>query len=145
MDKSLSQRIAGFLGAINCLLLIPTTLIEIGVLITGLISLVHFEFADLSFCLLITLIYLVGTTLLYGYYKHQRGETNKTLAIWLWIGTIAFNSIPLFWMLSNWASYNLIIQDKTTEFWFYNILGSYVSAVLLASAALICDSHRDFK
>jgi hypothetical protein len=144
MKKSLSQRIAGFLGIANCLLLIPTSLIEIGVLIASLISLVHFQFAELSFCVVITIIYCIGTLLLYGYYKHQRGETNKTSAFFLWVGTIGFNAIPFFWMLFTWAGNNFTLRDKTSEFWFYNILGCYMSVILLATMALINDLRREF-
>ena len=142
MEKSLSQRIARFLEIINYFLLIPTSLIEVGALVNGLILLVNFKFDDFFFCAGITLIYVVGTLLLYGYYKHSRGEVGKIVAICLWMGTILFNCIPVVFILSLLADHGNFTGGR---FWFYNIFGSYLSVILLAAVALIYDLRDEFK
>ena len=145
MEMSLSQKIARFLEIVSYFLLVPASLIEIWALVVGLITLVSSKFASLILMLVVSGIYCFGTLLLYGYRKHSRGATSKTSAIFLWVGTIGFNSIPFFWMLIAWPSNNFTIQDKTLEFWFYNIIGCYLSVILLAITALASDLRREFK
>jgi hypothetical protein len=148
MEMSLSQRIARLLEIINYFLLVPTTLIEIITLIWSFIALMNTKFQvsnlHLDVVFAIMAIYPFGTLLLYGYRKHSRGQTSKTSAFWLWVGTIGFNLAPLFWMLSIWANNNFTIRDKTSESWFYNILGYYMLVILLAITALINDLRREF-
>jgi hypothetical protein len=142
MEKSFSQRVARFLEIINYFVLIPTSLIEIFTILFGFNFLVTGESGALFFCVVITAIYAFGALLLYGYFKHSRGETSENTSFWLWVGTIVFNSVPvvlMLWILANDRNFT-----NEGEFWFYNILGSYLSVILLAALALISDLRHKF-
>lgn len=99
-------------------------------------------FVMLLFIIPIALIYCFGGLLLYGYYKHWRGEIDHVYAVWLWIGTILFNGFPLAMMLYDLIKNNFSVNGN--EFVFYNIFGAYQIIFLLAVVALIDDLRREF-
>ena len=142
--KSLSQKIARVFEIVNYILLIPTTLIELFTLLYGLIMVLAGGFVVLLLIVFITLIYSFGGLLLYGYFKHWRGEISQVRAVWLWIGTIIFNLIPVALLLWNLATTHFGVSDQATQFWLYNIFGAYQIMILLAVVALANDLRRRF-
>ena len=142
--KSLSQKIARVFEIVNYILLIPTSFIEIFVLFYGAQLLFSAGLTVLLFFIPTTLAYGFGGLLLYGYFKHWRGEISQVYAVWLWIGTIVFNLLPSAVLLHFLATTDFRDDDKASRFLFYNIFGAYQIIILLAVGALINDVRREF-
>ncbi len=142
--KSLSQKIARLFEIVNYILLIPTTFIEIFALFYGAALIFSAGATAILFFVPSTLAYSFGGLLLYGYYKHWRGEISEHYAVWLWIGTIIFNLFPSALLLYFLATTHFADDDQASRFWFYNIFGAFQIVILLAVVALINDLRRKF-
>lgn len=125
MEKTLAQKIAILLAIVNTILFIPTTFIVI-------IATFHvFGIPMLPF-------YIGGCFLLHGYYQRAVGKLSERRTIFLWVGTILFNVVPLLLMACLQlqfyiANFNL---NDSGAIWFWNTFSFFFATVFLAVVAL---------
>ena len=85
MEKTYSQKIALLLGIISIVLLIPSLL---GVFFACLII------AEVPvFTMVIWIVFIIGVTMLIGYFKHSSGNLDAEKVTILWVSTAIYNGI----------------------------------------------------
>lgn len=88
-EKNLSQKIARVFEIVDYFLLVPSILgLFFGLMMLG-------KPDSFMFGLGIFAVFIIGTILLVGYFKHSRGSLSEKSTVALWIGTIVFNGIFL--------------------------------------------------
>jgi hypothetical protein len=153
--KTFSQNVARFFELVGYMVLIPTTVL-VGIalfccLCYGLIFLLsaHFvTFVYMAISLLFSLTpYFFGCVLLRGYFLHSRGRLKENKVMLLWIGTIAYNIMPLAFIVLVARKFALSVKLMSVDFWMqpFNRVLVFICiwfvTVCALSVVCICDDY----
>ncbi|CAN5588591.1 hypothetical protein BH20ACI4_BH20ACI4_25390 [soil metagenome] len=107
-EKTVSQKIARVFEIVDYFLLVPSLAgLFFGIAMLG-------DKNSFLFGLAICVVFIIGTVLLVGYFKHSRGRLSEKATAALWIGTILFNALfllpTLFFMIRD---FNQFLNERS--------------------------------